>query len=456
MGDVVWVHDRAVITEREGARVIEGAFADITARHDAEVALSVAEDRFRTLVEQLPAITFIEEIDTGVNLYISPQIEAVYGYTPEEWMAEPTLWEQRLHPDDRDWVVASNAADAGDEWSLDYRSFTRTAGHLDPQRRPADPRRGGLALYWQGVAYDITERKHAEERLQAAEERYRTLIEQLPVAVYTDAVDDRSTALYISPQYEQLTGYTPEQRLLDPDLWVTMLHPDDRDRVLERSVETNETGEPFDIEYRIVAADGAYGVGARPRDAGPRPERTAPVAWRATGHHREQAKRRNDRAPRRDPRGHQLRRGAIPARPVVARPPARGPGAGSGAPARRPAARSSAIIPCPRASSGCRSSTRGSRTDTACEDDGTLDGFAWASGGFERWVVEMSAGRPIHGTVDTFPSTERATLVEGAPVGPFPGGDPDLRRRTRGGAISASTTSTRTGVGPTPTSRRSA
>ena len=256
-GGIVWVHDRAVITERDGARVVEGALADITARHDAEAALGIAEDRFRTLVEQLPAITFIEEIDTGTNLYVSPQIEAVYGYTAEEWMADSTLWEQRLHPEDRDRVMASNDAETGDEWSIDYRSLRKDGSvvwiHNDA-RLIRDHE--GTPLYWQGVAYDITERMQAEERLRAAEERYRTLVEQLPVAIYTDAVDDLSTALYISPQYEQLTGYTPEQRLLDPDLWVKMLHPEDRDRVLARSVETNETGEPFDIEYRIVAADG--------------------------------------------------------------------------------------------------------------------------------------------------------------------------------------------------------
>jgi PAS domain S-box-containing protein len=89
-----------------------------------------------------------------------------------------------------------------------------------------------------------------------AEERFRGLVEQLPVTVYIDAVDSMSTALYISPQYEQLTGYTPEQRLMDPELWVRMLHPDDRERVLAESDATNATGEPFDVEYRIIAADG--------------------------------------------------------------------------------------------------------------------------------------------------------------------------------------------------------
>ncbi len=256
-GHDVWVHDRAVRTERDGRTVILGAFADITARRAAETALELAQGRFRTLVEQLPAITFIEDPTTGEVLYVSPQVEEVYGYTADEWTADTELWKARLHPDDRDRVLASNDADTGDLWNIDYRSITRdgrTVWVHNDARLVRDP--DGQPSYWQGVVYDITERKHAEERLRDAEERFRTLVEQLPVAVYTDAVDDVSTALYISPRYEDLTGYSPEQRLHDPDLWVRMLHPEDRDRVLAESVATNETGEPFDTEYRIVAADG--------------------------------------------------------------------------------------------------------------------------------------------------------------------------------------------------------
>ena len=74
--------------------------------------------------------------------------------------------------------------------------------------------------------------------------------------VYTDAVDEVATALYVSPQYERLTGYAPADRLAEPDLWLRMLHPDDRVRVLAESDRVNETGEPFDIEYRLVRADG--------------------------------------------------------------------------------------------------------------------------------------------------------------------------------------------------------
>jgi PAS domain S-box-containing protein len=256
-GRVVWIHDQASSVAREGRFYAEGVFYDVTARRAAEQRLQQAEERLRRLVEQLPQIVYVEDAVTGEDLYISPQVTEVYGYSPTEWQADPDLWKKRLHPDDRDWVIAANERETGDSWSVDYRSITRD-GRVIWIHNQAELFRDehGEPDFWQGVVYDITERKRTEEQLREAEERYRTLVEQLPVAIYTDAVDDVSTALYISPQYELLTGYTPEQRLMDPELWVRMLHPDDRERVLTESARTNETGDAFDMEYRVVRADG--------------------------------------------------------------------------------------------------------------------------------------------------------------------------------------------------------
>ena len=256
-GHVVWVHDQASSIMRDGRYYAEGVFYDVTDRRAAEQGLRQAEERLRRLVEQLPQIVYVEDAVTGEDLYISPQLTKVYGYTPEEWQANPELWKERLHPEDRDWVIAANDRETGDSWNVDYRSITRD-GRVIWIHNEAELFRDehGDPEFWQGVVYDITERKRAEEQLREAEERYRTLVEQLPVAIYTDAVDDLSTALYISPQYEQLTGYSPEQRLMDPELWVRMLHPDDREQVLVESKRTNETGDPFDVEYRVIRADG--------------------------------------------------------------------------------------------------------------------------------------------------------------------------------------------------------
>ena len=99
-------------------------------------------------------------------------------------------------------------------------------------------------------------RKQVEEALRATEAKYRTLVEQAPAAVYTDAVDEASTTIYMSPQVETISGYSPEEWVANPDLWIKLIYPDDRSRVEEEHLRTNKTGEPFKIEYRLSARDG--------------------------------------------------------------------------------------------------------------------------------------------------------------------------------------------------------
>ena len=79
-----------------------GVCTDVTARKEAERALRHAESRYRNLVERIPAVTYVAALDeVGSTLYVSPQVETLWGYSAEEWMADPTLWSQRIHPDDR-------------------------------------------------------------------------------------------------------------------------------------------------------------------------------------------------------------------------------------------------------------------------------------------------------------------------------------------------------------------
>jgi PAS domain-containing protein len=68
--------------------------------------LRQAEERNRKLVEQGPQVTYIEQLDRASASYISPQIEALVGYTPEELTSDPSFFEQVLHPDDRARVLA--------------------------------------------------------------------------------------------------------------------------------------------------------------------------------------------------------------------------------------------------------------------------------------------------------------------------------------------------------------
>ena len=92
------------------------------------------------------------------------------------------------------------------------------------------------------------------------------------------AVDDVGTALYVSPQYERLLGYTVEERLADPHLWMRLVHPDDLERVRAESDRTNRTGEDFHVEYRLIAKDG-HTVWVRDEAMLVRDAEGTPVNW---------------------------------------------------------------------------------------------------------------------------------------------------------------------------------
>jgi len=95
-----------------------------------------------------------------------------------------------------------------------------------------------------------------EDEAREVERRYRTLVEQLPLVVYVDALDESSSNIFTSDHIEPLLGYTVKEWRDDPDLFVRTLHPDDRDRVLAAHAHTHETHEPLSLEYRLLARDG--------------------------------------------------------------------------------------------------------------------------------------------------------------------------------------------------------
>ena len=84
---------------------------------------------------------------------------------------------------------------------------------------------------------------------------YRRLVEGIPVVIYVDSADDVGSAMFISPQIEEITGYTEAEWFSYPDFFVDVLHPDDRDR-LQREIAFNNAGNRNRSEYRVIAKDG--------------------------------------------------------------------------------------------------------------------------------------------------------------------------------------------------------
>jgi diguanylate cyclase (GGDEF)-like protein/PAS domain S-box-containing protein len=247
--------------EISGPPVFTACIRDISERAGVEERLRAAEFRYRTLVEQLPLISYVDPgVDhTAKPLYVSPQIQDVLGWTPDEWLTVPDVYRQSLHEEDRARVLAEKREAYAQRATLRqvYRIRARDGRVLwfEDVSTHVDPPEGGTPLR-QGFALDITERKRADDALRLAETRYRTLVEQLPLAVYIDRVDAASSNLYTSPQIEPMLGFTVENWARDPSLFVDRLHPDDRERVLAAHERTHTTGEPFQSEYRLYARDG--------------------------------------------------------------------------------------------------------------------------------------------------------------------------------------------------------
>ena len=153
-------------SETMGVVVIATDVSDLVA---AEERLREAEGRYRSLVEQLPAVSYIADPGPeGQWSYVSPQLEQMLGFSQEEWMADPTLWARRIHPEDRDRVLEEEERDAAEGVPLasEYRMITKD-GRVVWIRDEGVLRSGpDQSLRYEGMLTNVTERKTFETQLQ--------------------------------------------------------------------------------------------------------------------------------------------------------------------------------------------------------------------------------------------------------------------------------------------------
>ncbi len=223
--------------------------------------------RFQALVEQMPAITYVDRVGTGDPIYVSPQLEELSGVSVAQWMDGTDGWSVRVHPDDRDHAIEAYRAAfaAGTSYHDEYRLIAadgrerwfhdQTAVVRDDEGKPTEI---------QGVILDITDRKRAEQalheseaRLREAEARYRRLVEELPLGIYVNALGEPPAGRYRSPAIEAISGRPAAEWPADPAALAAVIHPEDRARVLEGLAAATAAGERHSAEYRIVRPDGS-------------------------------------------------------------------------------------------------------------------------------------------------------------------------------------------------------
>ena len=227
-GRTVWVHNESVLIRDEDGQPFEwvGVCTDLTEQKEASDQVRAAEERFRAIVEHIPAAVYLNLPDGSMeSVYVSPQVETVMGVTVQHYLAEPDLWLQLMDDEDRRRCERRylEAVEQRRSWEDEYR-IRKPDGKLawihDETTLITDA--DGEPLFLLGVLYDITERKRADEALReserrehAAAERLRTLDDMkntFLAAVSHELRSPLTSILGLSLTLERTTGLDEDDR----------------------------------------------------------------------------------------------------------------------------------------------------------------------------------------------------------------------------------------------------
>ncbi|MDD4237902.1 MAG: PAS domain S-box protein [Desulfotomaculaceae bacterium] len=217
-GENRWQHwtNRGIFNEPGQLVEFQSVGHDITKRKLAEQALQESETKYRTLVERIPAITYIARLDeTSTTMYVSPQIETILGFTQADYEAEPDTWQKRLHPDDRARVLAELALfyESNEPFQSEYRIFARNGSILWFKDEATITRdQDGHPLYVHGVMFDITQHKQVEEALRTSEERFYKAFNASPVLMAIISLPSKNF-IDVNESWLNIMGYKREEVL---------------------------------------------------------------------------------------------------------------------------------------------------------------------------------------------------------------------------------------------------
>ncbi|MBZ0089942.1 MAG: PAS domain S-box protein, partial [Thermoanaerobaculia bacterium] len=206
---------------------------DITERKRVEEELRTSEERLRLALEAAKQGLWDFDVVTGKET-VSPEYASMLGYDPAQFQEADEDWLERMHPDDREPVLATLRACLGGqqpEYRVEFRQrsaagdwkWILSLGRI-VERDPA-----GRPLRMVGTHTDVTDRKLTEERVRASEARLRLALEAANQGLWD--LDVATGEAAVSPEYASMLGYDPTSFHETNAAWIERLHPADAERV---------------------------------------------------------------------------------------------------------------------------------------------------------------------------------------------------------------------------------
>ena len=224
--------------------------------HTDITELKKARDEYAVILNGARGILWRAKLPGFQTIFTSKHVEAILGYPVQAWTTQPDLWINRIHPEDRERVLAftAQATEEGRHHDFEYRMISADGQTVWLRNIVNVVVENGRPREVVGISVDITERKLAEERLRESEERFRTLAEAIPQLCWMARGDGH--IFWYNQRWYTYTGTTPEQ--MEGWGWQSVHDPQALPLVLERWKASIATGEPFDMVFPLKAANGVF------------------------------------------------------------------------------------------------------------------------------------------------------------------------------------------------------
>jgi len=198
-------------------KAVGAVVMDITDRKKAEEKLKESEEKYRNLTEGLNELIYSADPKTFQVKHVNKAIESIYGYTVEEWLKDTSLWENTIYPDDKDKVFAefSRAQKIAKDTIVEYRIIRK-----DKEMRQVEDHfsweknKQGKAVSLNGVMYDVTEQKKAEERIKKLNHQNELILKAAGEGIFGLDIEGKIT--FVNPAAANMLGWKVQELVNQP------------------------------------------------------------------------------------------------------------------------------------------------------------------------------------------------------------------------------------------------